>query len=130
MARGAFPRCRPRLNHKRPSRTCPAHRAWVRGHFCSVPSCHRLPIECVHVRTGTDCGAGIKPSDKWFLSLCVFHHREQHHIGEGRFEKKAWYRHGGFGQRVRPPIAVLAEAVTNAMTNLKLLGFRALLTLM
>jgi hypothetical protein len=45
-----------------------------------------LPIECAHVRTGTDGGAGLKPSDKWSVSLCTFHHREQHRIGEKAFE--------------------------------------------
>jgi len=31
---------------------------------------------------------GIKPSDKWVISLCLFHHRQQHQIGEGAFEQK------------------------------------------
>jgi len=30
----------------------------------------------------------MKPSDRWVISLCVFHHREQHQIGESRFEEK------------------------------------------
>ena len=70
------------------SRTCPAHRAWVRRHHCSVPGCHRMPIECAHVRRGTDGGLGLKPADRWVISLCVFHHREQHSIGERNFELK------------------------------------------
>jgi hypothetical protein len=65
----------------------PAHRAWVRGHQCSVPSCMLMPIECAHVRTGTDGGTGIKPSDRWCISLCRDHHAEQHQIGEGPFER-------------------------------------------
>lgn len=66
----------------------PAHRAWVRGHECSVPGCGERPIECAHVRNGTDGGMGIKPSDKWCWSACRDHHAEQHRIGEPSFEKK------------------------------------------
>lgn len=71
-------------------RECPAHRAWIRGFACSVPNCQGGPIECAHVRRGTDGGIGIKPSDRWTIPLCAAHHREQHQIGEGAFEK----RHG------------------------------------
>jgi hypothetical protein len=31
---------------------------------------------------------GLKPSDKWTISLCHFHHLEKHHLGECRFEEK------------------------------------------
>ncbi|MFL6728287.1 MAG: putative HNHc nuclease [Sphingomicrobium sp.] len=60
----------------------------MRRHHCSVPRCDRLPIECAHVRIGTDGGAGLKPSDRWVISLCRSHHREQHEIGELSFEEK------------------------------------------
>lgn len=83
----------PRVAHtgcSRGVRNCPAHRAWVRRHHCSVQGCERLPIECAHVRRGTDGGTSFKPSDKWVVSLCSEHHREQHAIGESAFEK----RHG------------------------------------
>jgi len=30
----------------------------------------------------------MKPSDKWAVSLCIYHHREQHQIGERAFEEK------------------------------------------
>ncbi len=68
-------------------RRSPAHRAWVRGHACCVPGCEDRPIECVHVRTGTDGGLGVKPSDIWTVSLCRDHHSEQHRIGEASFER-------------------------------------------
>jgi hypothetical protein len=68
------------------SRCCAGHRAWVRRHYCCVPRCKRLPIECAHVRRGTDGGTGIKPSDKWVISLCAHHHHEQHRTGEATFE--------------------------------------------
>jgi hypothetical protein len=60
----------------------------VRRHGCCVcgifPS--GFPIEFAHVRTGTDGGTGIKPSDWWGISLCSHHHRDQHLIGEPAFE--------------------------------------------
>ena len=70
------------------ARACPAHRAWVRRHHCCVEGCFRLPIECAHVRGGTDGGMALKPSDKWVISLCRHHHGEQHQIGENAFAKR------------------------------------------
>lgn len=69
-------------------RRSPAHRKWVRGHACSACG-SQSGIECAHVRTGTDGGTGIKPSDQWCISLCGVCHRKQHEIGEESFEK-AW----------------------------------------
>ena len=77
-----------RGERRRDERSCSAHRAWVRRHRCCVPGCLNTPIECAHVRTGTDGGAGLKPSDRWAISLCRDHHREQHRIGEKAFEKR------------------------------------------
>lgn len=82
-----FPQRLPK-ERKRTSRECSAHRAWVRRHCCSISGCIRKPIECAHVRGGSDGGIGLKPSDKWTISLCVFHHGEQHQIGEEAFEQK------------------------------------------
>ena len=78
----ARPRSRPTV------RSCAGHRAWVRRHACSVRGCRRTPIECAHVRSGTDGSMGMKPSDRWTISLCAFHHREQHDLGERRFGEK------------------------------------------
>lgn len=83
-----FPGLLPAERRKSSFRTCAAHRAWVRRHRCSVRGCQRLPIECAHVRSGTDGGLGLKPSDKWAISLCQFHHLEQHEIGEAAFEAR------------------------------------------
>lgn len=70
---------------------CPAHLAWVRGFECCAKvywsSCAG-PIEAAHVRTGTDGGMGMKPSDNWAISLCRAHHRLQHSIGEANFERE------------------------------------------
>lgn len=30
---------------------------------------------------------GLKPSDRWSLSLCRQHHAEQHRVGEPAFEQ-------------------------------------------
>ena len=68
-------------------RVCIAHRAWVRRYHCSVPGCNALPVECAHVRGGTDGGTGLKPSDRWIISLCSEHHAEQHRIGEPAFQR-------------------------------------------
>jgi hypothetical protein len=78
----------PSESRKRSSRSCAAQRAWVRRHRCSVPGCRGSLIECAHVRSGTDGGVGLKPSDKWTISLCHSHHLEQHEIGEPMFEAK------------------------------------------
>lgn len=67
-------------------RRSPAHRAWVRGHACSACGTETA-IECAHVREGTDGGMGIKPSDRWTVSLCRDCHATQHRIGEGPFER-------------------------------------------
>jgi hypothetical protein len=83
-----FPSRLPPEPRPKTSRTCAAHRAWVRRHRCSVRGCLGLPIECTHVRCGTDGGLGLKPSDRWTISLCRHHHLEQHEIGEPAFEAR------------------------------------------
>ena len=88
MASIRLPQRIERPRRAREVRSCPAHRAWVRRHRCCVPDCDCLPIECAHVRSGTDGGQGLKPSDCWTISLCQKHHAEQHRIGETAFEKR------------------------------------------
>ena len=82
----------PRLRHansqRADQRRFPGHCAWVRGHKCSVPGCEDGPIECAHVRSGTDGGMGVKPSDFYTISLCRKHHAEQHRVGEKAFERR------------------------------------------
>lgn len=63
----------------------PAHRAFVRGHACSACG-STTAIECAHVRNGTGGGMGVKPSDRWCVSLCRDCHALQHRMGEGLFE--------------------------------------------
>jgi hypothetical protein len=77
-----------------PQIRCVSHLAWVRGHACSVGGASGQGcggrIEAAHVRSGTDGGLGVKPSDTYTIPLCSDHHAEQHRIGEASFEK----RHG------------------------------------
>jgi hypothetical protein len=65
----------------------PAHRKWVRGHACCGCG-SSTAIECAHVRDGTDGGMGIKPSDRWCISLCKTCHTWQHQVGEREFERQ------------------------------------------
>lgn len=69
-------------------RRSPGHRQWVRSHQCSVPGCDMRPIECAHLRLGTDGGLGSKPSDAFCWSACRAHHDEQHRLGEKSFQEK------------------------------------------
>lgn len=85
---------------KRPKMGCKAssmirsrgHEQWIRGMTCSVAG--RLDpcsgrIEAAHVRTRTDGGEGLKPSDCWLIPLCFHHHETvQHTIGEPEFERR------------------------------------------
>jgi hypothetical protein len=78
---------------RRPTREYPRHRRFVRSHECCVPNCdmqyppNNSPIVFAHVRTGTDGGTSLKPSDWWGISLCSAHHMIQHQLGEPAFEK-------------------------------------------
>lgn len=81
----------PRLVKDKPRRPlrlrCPAHLSFVRSHACSVPGCDTGDhIEAAHVRQGTDGGMGMKPGDHWTISLCQFHHAQQHANGEMAFQ--------------------------------------------
>jgi hypothetical protein len=64
-----------------------AHRKWVRSHFCCVPGCQQMPIDCAHVSIPGNRGVGIKASDAYTISLCHPHHMEQHQ-GSETFERK------------------------------------------
>lgn len=72
---------------KEAGKRSPAHRKWVRGFACCACG-STTAIECAHVRNGTDGGTGIKPSDRWTISLCKDCHSRQHQIGEPAFERE------------------------------------------
>jgi hypothetical protein len=60
------------------------HLTFVRQLPCVV--CGRAaPSEAAHVRSGSDAGAGMKPSDRYSVSLCGDCHALQHQFGELTF---------------------------------------------
>lgn len=67
-----------------------AHLQWLRGFECVAAGhgCCSGRIEAAHLRTGTDGGMGVKPSDIWAFPCCTAHHAEQHSIGEATFQAK------------------------------------------
>ena len=76
---------------------CAAHLQFIRGHECSVAGrttdngwAHTCtgPIVAAHVRTGTDGGTSMKPSDCWTIPLCDGAHTFQHAVGEPEFERR------------------------------------------
>ena len=60
------------------------HLAFVRQFPC-VACGKAPPSQAAHVRSGSDGGAGIKPSDRYCVSLCTDCHALQHQFGELRF---------------------------------------------
>jgi hypothetical protein len=81
------PRIKRDSGKKDAGRRSPGHRAWVRQHACCGCGA-TAPIECAHVRTGTDGGMGFKPSDWWTISLCKDCHHWQTINGEQPFEAR------------------------------------------
>jgi len=60
------------------------HLAFVRELPCVV--CGKAaPSEAAHVRSGSDAGTGVKPSDRYSVSLCAACHTLQHQFGELTF---------------------------------------------
>jgi len=60
------------------------HLAFIRQLPC-VACGQAAPSEAAHVRSGSDAGAGMKPSDRYSVSLCTCCHALQHQFGELRF---------------------------------------------
>ena len=71
---------------------CTSHLQFIRGLECAIKglSGHVCGggIEAAHVRTETDGGMGMKPSDSFTIPLCRYAHSEQHRMGEPAFEKE------------------------------------------
>ena len=79
-------RIRSRTDRGKVSRRCPAHCTWVREHACCVSGCDGRPIHAHHIRTADNSGTGLKPSDRWVVSLCGVHHHLVHQ-GQDSFER-------------------------------------------
>jgi hypothetical protein len=60
------------------------HLTFVRQLPC-VACGKAAPSEAAHVRSGSDAGAGMKPSDRYSVSLCTDCHALQHQFGEMTF---------------------------------------------
>ena len=60
------------------------HLAFVRLLPC-VACGKAAPSDAAHVRTGTDGGTGMRPSDRYAVPLCTACHAKQHRIGELTF---------------------------------------------
>jgi hypothetical protein len=60
------------------------HLVFVRQLPC-VACGKAAPSEAAHVRSGSDGGAGMKPSDRYSVSLCTSCHALQHEFGELTF---------------------------------------------
>lgn len=73
---------------REPKRRWPRHEAFVRRHQCCVPGCELGPTEFAHVRSAANAGTGLKPHSAHGISLCCYHHIEQHRIGQPAFEKR------------------------------------------
>ena len=83
-------RKKPKMMLREPSQIrSPQHLAWIRGHECVLNGLACMGrLEAAHVRTGTDGGTSVKPSDSWTLPLCSYHHLLQHNMGETNFERR------------------------------------------
>lgn len=115
VARDAIGKSQPpassaRITRRQPktdSRRQVQHLAFVRQLPCVV--CGRVaPSEAAHVRTGTDGGTALKPSDRYAVPLCARCHAKQHRIGELTF----W-----FTLRIDP--LVVASRLWTVSTDLK-----------
>jgi len=79
-----IPRTAPANKAKPNHRRRLEHLAFVRQLPCVV--CGKAaPSEAAHVRSGSDGGTAMKPSDRYSVSLCIECHALQHQFGEQRF---------------------------------------------
>ena len=84
MAAPRIPRTIARPKAKLHLRRRQQHLVFVRQLPC-VACGRAAPSEAAHVRTGTDGGVGMKPGDRYAISLCNACHARQHWIGELSF---------------------------------------------
>ena len=111
-----IPRRRPRKRMclKQPNVVrCPAHLQFVRGFDCSIKGLNGHvcdgKVEAAHVRTGTDGGMSMKPSDCYTIPLCHYAHSEQHRIGEDAFEKEYGISMRGIADKLAARSAALSR---------------------
>lgn len=86
LARIPLPRKTPKPAKRASRWRSPAHCNHVREHGCSIGQCTSgEPTEVAHVRMDSGAGVGQKPDDWRTVSLCRFHHQQQHNVGERTF---------------------------------------------
>jgi hypothetical protein len=69
-----------------PKRVWLRHRKFVRSHRCCVPGCQALLVDVAHLRSVAEgAGTGLKPHDKFTVSLCRRHHQEEEACGPDTF---------------------------------------------
>ncbi len=75
-----------KLRQREPRKKDERRLAWLRTQPCVI--CGAINTEAAHIRVGSighgkrDTGMAEKPSDKWTVSLCNWHHRRQHAMNE------------------------------------------------
>jgi hypothetical protein len=84
MPASRIPRVMARSKSRPDSRRRGRHLAFVRQLPC-VACGRAAPSEAAHVRSESDAGSGMKPSDRYSLPLCTDCHALQHQFGELRF---------------------------------------------
>ena len=86
LARVPLPRKKPKAAKRASRWRSQAHCNHVREHACSIGECTTGDvIEVAHVRMNSGAGVGQKPDDWRTVSLCRFHHQQQHNVGERTF---------------------------------------------
>ena len=79
-----IPRTIIRARRKPDPRRAVAHLAFIRQLpclSCGAPG----PSQAAHVRSSGDGGIGMKPGDRYTVSLCAACHHQQHQMGETAF---------------------------------------------
>lgn len=94
------------------------HRRFIASLCCIVSGAS--DTQAAHIRKGSVCGIGLKPSDEMTIPLSVSEHALQHHIGE----KIYWDDKGGI-ERVRKLASDLYSVTGDRKSAMKLImGWR------
>lgn len=81
------------LRQRQPRQRDESRLAWLRTQPCVICG-DNTSSEAAHIRTGNlevgkeHTGMAQKPDDKWTVSLCNAHHRQQHTMNEMAFWAK------------------------------------------
>ena len=67
---------------------CHQHRYRLRGHRCCVSKCRSLCVDFAHLCSAANPASGQTPHAIFGVSLCRFHHDEQHRLGAEAFGRK------------------------------------------